>query len=255
MTELGLNWQQVKVLTFANMKARYRKTFIGFVWVVLNPILMFSVQALVFKKFLQINHPEYYLFLLGGLLPWIFINSSWDTCTTTIANASQVIKSFQISPLVIVASAILDCFVNFSAAFTIMLIPTILLSGGVSSSLALLPFSILLLILFTVSSTAIFAVLHVFYRDIKYVTHFAMGLLFFLTPIFYPPDYIPNSLQWIINFNPIFIIIAPFRSCLLEGDFLEILVMLAKGLLLGILTTLLFVKLWQKKKNELFLKL
>lgn len=237
------------------MKARYRKTFVGFVWVVLNPILMFSVQALVFKKFLQIDHPDYYLFLLGGLLPWIFINSSWDSCTTTIANASQVIKSFQISPLVILASAIFDCFINFSAAFFIMLIPTILISDSASFKIALLPISVALLILFTISTTAIFAVLHVFYRDIKYVTHFAMSLLFFLTPIFYPPDYIPSSLQWIINLNPIYIIIAPFRSCLTGGDITEILAMQSKGLLLGVITTGLFVKLWQKKKNELFLKL
>ncbi|MFP5490937.1 MAG: ABC transporter permease [Bacteriovoracia bacterium] len=255
MTGFALNWQQIKVLTFANMKARYRKTFIGFVWVVLNPILMFSVQALVFKKFLQIDHPDYYLFLLGGLLPWIFINSAWETCTTTIANSSQVIKSFQISPFVILASALLDCFVNFAAAFLIMVIPTLMISQKISASLFLLPISVGILVLFTVASTTLFSVLHVFYRDIKYVTHFAMSLLFFLTPIFYPPDYVPHSLQWIINLNPIYLIIAPFRSALYGGSMQEILAFQFKGLLLSLIFLGLFLKLWQKKKNELFLKL
>ena len=74
-----LNWQQIKVLTVANMKARYRKTMIGFFWVVLGPILMYSVQAFVFQKFLKLELHNYYLFLLGGLLPWIFITSSWDS--------------------------------------------------------------------------------------------------------------------------------------------------------------------------------
>lgn len=237
------------------MKARYRKTFIGFVWVVLNPILMFSVQALVFKKFLQIDYPDYYLFLLGGLLPWIFINSAWETCTTTIANSSQVIKSFQISPLVILASALLDCFINFSAAFTIIVIPTLLLSQNISPSLLFLPLSIGILVVFTVASTTLFSVLHVFYRDIRYVTQFAMSLLFFLTPIFYPPDYVPSSLQWIINLNPIYLIIAPFRGSLYGGSIHEILSFQFKGLILSLIILGLFLKLWQKKKNELFLKL
>lgn len=255
MASLVQNWQQIKVLTFANMKARYRKTFVGFAWVVLNPILMYSVQSLVFKKFLQIDHPEYYLFLLGGLLPWIFINSSWDTCTTTITNASQVIKSFQISPLIILASSLLDCFINFFAAFFIMVIPTLLISQVFSINLMLLPLSISILVLFTVTTTSIFSILHVFYRDIKYVTHFAMSLLFFLTPIFYPPDYIPSSLQWIVNYNPIYIIIAPFRGCLYGGAIREILILQSQGLIISIILLGLFVRLWQKKKNELFLKL
>ena len=61
-----LYWVQVKNLTVANMKSRYRKTFAGFLWVVMSPILIYGVQSLVFKHFLKIDIPDYSLFLLGG---------------------------------------------------------------------------------------------------------------------------------------------------------------------------------------------
>jgi ABC-type polysaccharide/polyol phosphate export permease len=58
------------------MKFRYRKTFAGFIWVILNPIMMFVVQSLVFKRFLKIEIPDSFVFLLGGLLLWIFITQT-----------------------------------------------------------------------------------------------------------------------------------------------------------------------------------
>ncbi len=255
MIHLRTSWQQVKILTHANMKARYRKTIVGFFWVVLNPILMYSVQAVVFTKILKLDLPDYYLFLLGGLLPWIFINSSWESCITSIVTASPILKSFQISPLVILSSAILESFVNFIAAFIILLIPTLIYSGTYSLNLLLLPFSLLLLILFTIVSTSLLATLHVFYRDVKYVTQFAMSILYFLTPIFYPESFIPENFRWIIHFNPLYILIEPFRACIYNGSTPEILLMQLKGLVLVSVLLLIFNKFWSKKKNALFLKL
>lgn len=255
MMNLKTSWQQVKILTYANMKARYRKTIIGFFWVVLNPILMYSVQAVVFTKFLKLDLPDYYVFLLGGLLPWIFINSSWETCITSIVTASPILKSFQISPLVILSSAILESFVNFIAAFFILLIPTLILSETYSLNLLLLPFSLLLLIFFTIISTSLLATLHVFYRDVKYVTQFAMSILYFLTPIFYPTSFIPENYRWIISVNPLYILIEPFRACIYNGNTSEIILMQLKGLALIAVLLIIFNKFWSKKKNALFLKL
>ncbi|MFA5582773.1 MAG: ABC transporter permease [Bacteriovoracaceae bacterium] len=255
MTKNGFNWQQIKILTLANMKARYRKTIIGFFWVVLNPIIMYSVQAFVFQRFLKIDLHNYYLFLLGGLLPWIFITSSWDSSTPSIVSSSNILKSFQISPLIILSSAILDNFINFLTAFTIIVIPTLIISQNYSLNLLFLPIALILLMSFTLISTAILATLHVFYRDIKYVTNFTMSLLFFLTPIFYPVTFIPPRYQWIVDLNPLYMVIAPFRASLYGGTSYEISIMLLKSLSLTVVLAVLFNKIWNDKKNELFLKL
>lgn len=237
------------------MKARYRKTMIGFFWVVLNPILMYSVQAFVFQKILKIDLPNYYLFLLGGLLPWIFINSSWDSSTPSIVSNASILKSFQISPMIILSSAILDNFINFISAFLVIVIPVLFYSGSLNTSLILLPLSLLTLMIFTLATTSILSVLFVFYRDVKYVANFMMSILFFLTPIFYPQNFIPEKYQWIVNLNPIYLVIAPFRASLYGESLPVIGLMLIKALGITLLTSLLFVKIWNAKKNELFLKL
>lgn len=255
MTKLQMTLQQVKVLTYASMRARYRKTIIGFIWVVLNPILMYSVQAIVFTKFLQLNLPDYYLFLLGGLLPWIFINSSWDFCTSSIVTAGSILKSFQISPLTILFSSILENFINFFAAFIILVIPTLLFSDSLSSGMILFPISLALLILFTSFTTSIFSLMYVFYRDIKYITHFLMSILFFLTPIFYPPSFIPSQYKWIIDVNPLYMIIAPFRACLYNTPLPEILMMQLKGFGVVLVLGIIFTTYWKKCKNEILFKI
>ena len=237
------------------MKARYRNTIIGFIWVVLNPILMYLVQAFVFKKFLKLDLPNYYIFLLGGLLPWIFINSCWDSCTSVIVNSSNLLKSFQISPFVILLSALLDNIINFLAALILTIVPMLLISNTYSYNLLLLPLAFIVLILFTSITTSILAILNVFYRDIKYVTNFLMSILFFLTPIFYPLSYIPQHLQWVVSINPFYMIIAPFRSCLYNEGMTTTLLLLAKGGVVVIALAALLNIIWKNKKNELFHKI
>jgi ABC-type polysaccharide/polyol phosphate export permease len=154
-----------------------------------------------------------------------------------------------------VASAILDNAINFTAGFILVLIPTLIISQKISASLLLLPVSLLILLIFTASTTITLALLQVFYRDVKYVTNFFMSILFFLTPIFYPPHFIPSEFQWIMHINPIYLVILPFRSCIYGGSLEEIFYMLMRGLFLSLVSIFILKKLWKKKKNELFLKL
>lgn len=246
---------QIIVLTVAGMKARYRKTLMGFIWVILNPLVMFSAQAFVFKKVLRIDYPDYYVFLLGGLLPWIFLNSCWDSCTSSLVTSSAVIRSFQISPVVIVAANILNNFINFLASFLLIGAPAIILSGKGAWGMLFLPLAIIVLAGFTVTTTVLFAVLHVFYRDVKFVVQFCMSVLFFLTPIFYPKSFIPLEFQWLVELNPIYLVIAPFRAALYGESSLAIMLHLVKGTALGAVSGCALVWCWRRKKNELLLRL
>ena len=251
-----LNWNQIKVLSSAGIKARYRKTLIGFFWVILSPVLMYSVQAFVFQKVLRIELDNYPLFLLGGLLPWIFISFTWDTSTSCLINSSSLLKGIQISPLTILCSAILDNFINFITSFLLILVPVLFYSQVISLHLLFLPVALIFILLFTLFSTGILSVLYVFYRDIKYVTSFGMSLLFFLTPIFYPASFVPENYQILISFNPIYIIISPFRASIYgDASTLELTFMLLKSGALVVLSYLLLTGIWNQKKNELYLKI
>ena len=248
-------WIQTRDLTLASIKSRYRKTWAGFLWVVMNPILLFGVQSLVFKKFLRLELPDYFLFLLSGLLPWIFITSTIQMGTPLFVSQSQLLRSFKINPWVILSSQVLDSFINFVASFLLIVLPFFLSSDKSLHQLALIPLAMIPLLLGTISFTSIFSVLNVFYRDINFVMGFVFSLLFFLTPIFYPKEFIPREWTWLIDFNPVIYLIEPFRSAIYQDDLSHFLMAFVKGMGVSLGAMGVAFLVWKKRKNDFYRQL
>jgi ABC-type polysaccharide/polyol phosphate export permease len=247
-------WMQVRELTIASIKSRYRKTWAGFLWVIMNPILMLGAQSLVFKKFMKIMMPDYFLFLLGGLLPWIFFTTTVQMGTPVFVVQSQLLRSFKINHWVVLCAQVLDGFVNFLASFLLILLPVYLTSDKSVGWLLLLPVALFPLLVGTISVTIIFSVLNVFYRDINFVMGFIFSLLFFLTPIFYPRSFVPPNFQWMINSNPIIYFIEPFRTIIHKsGD--NIVFELFMSFVMSGLMALIAMLVWKRKKNEFYHRL
>jgi ABC-type polysaccharide/polyol phosphate export permease len=247
-------WIQVRELSLASIKSRYRSTWAGFVWVVINPLLMFGVQSLVFKNFMRIEVPNYYLFLLGGLLPWIFITSTIQMATPTIVNSSQLLRSFKINPLVIIYAQVLDNFINFMASLLITLIPFLFFYDVHFFNLMLLPLSLIPILVGTLSISLIMAIQGVFFRDLNFILSFAFSVLFYLTPIFYPREFVPESWQWIIDINPFYYLLSPFRLSIVnssEGYWIS----LAKGLFIALILMVGAFINWRRKQNAIYFKL
>ena len=247
--------RQIKTLTLANMKARYRKTVAGFIWVVLNPIILYGVQSFVFKKFLKLDMPDYALFLLGGLIPWIFITSTLDMSASYLLVNGSLLKSFKIPPPSLIISLVLDNFINFLFAFMIILVPVYIHAARQSLAVLLIPIPVFTLIISIVSLSYFFSVLNIFYRDTKFVLNFALNIMFFITPIFYPVDYIPEQYKWIIEVNPLFHLINPFRIAIYEFSWNAFIISQLKGFGTAILSVTLAITYWKKKQNEFYIYL
>jgi lipopolysaccharide transport system permease protein len=235
------------------MKQRYRRTLAGLIWVILNPLIMFGVQSVVFKKFLRLEIPNYFLFLLSGLLPWIFITQTLQMTASVYVNAADLLKSFKINPLVLVISQVLDNLFNFFIAFTMMFIPIWFMSDiDVHMGFLFMPLNFVILVLGTTFLSVFISTFNVFFRDASFVLTFVISIVFFLTPIFYPISYIPESYRWIINLNPFYYFIAPFRMSLIDFklDVYLDTVMRALVFLAGVICfTVIY---WRKKKNEFY---
>ncbi|MDR3607773.1 MAG: ABC transporter permease [Oligoflexia bacterium] len=245
-------WTMTRTLTLSQMKARYRRTFAGFFWVIMNPTIMFSAQAIVFKSILKINMANYPIFLLGGLLPWIFITSSLDMGIPTLVNSRQLLVAFKVQPVVVLSSSLLDNWINFLAAFLLVLIPTLALSGVVSPGLLLLPFVVIVLLAGVAGVVGYLALLNVFYRDVRFLVHFIINVLFFLTPIFYPPQLIPENIRWLIDLNPLYLLIKPIRECIYAFSPGVFFPSFAKSIIVASLMLGLASYYWKKRKNEFY---
>jgi lipopolysaccharide transport system permease protein len=249
---MNIFFKQLISLTFANMKARYRKTIAGFLWVILNPIILYLVQSIVFKKVLKIEIPDYTLFLLGGLLPWIFITNTLEMSIPYLYNSHNLLRGFRINPLLLVLSQVLDNFFNFIVAFIIILIPVFFISPSDKTAFYLLPLPIIILF-FSISALSSFAsLINVFYRDTKFVLTFLLNIMYFITPIFYPIDFVPREYRIIIELNPLYYLVEAFRSALYQFDANFFWLSLAKASVVCIVINAFSYLYWRKRKNDLY---
>lgn len=246
---------QIIYLTIFNMKARYRKTLAGFFWVILNPIIMYTAQAYVFKYILNINVPDYSVFLLSGLLPWMFMSQSLDMCVPIIQSQGELIKSFSFSPFVLVVSQLLDNFINFLFSFIIIFIPAMFLSNISLTGLIFLPISILLLVLTTGVTVYLFSLLQIFYRDIKFVLQFFTNIMIFLTPIFYPVHRIPENVRWLVDFNPFFVVIKHIRICIYSFDINSYLIAISANIVMLVCISVITHYFIKRRYNEIYILL
>lgn len=250
------NWMiflsQACALAKANLKCRYRKTVAGFLWVFLNPLITFTVQAVAFGHFLKIDVQNYLLFLVSGLLPWMFIAQTLEMAAGTIVNSGGLIKAVPVSPLVFLMAQVLDNAVNFLAAFVLILA----IGAGIERQMSfvwmllVLPSVSLLLGVYALSQ--ILATLQVFFRDTRFLVSFGLQACFFLTPIFYPREMIPAPLQWSVELNPFYRLVSPFQILIHNYDAGRF----SQSLLLSFLTTgallVAAVLLWQRRKHLVY---
>jgi lipopolysaccharide transport system permease protein len=195
--------RQILYLTYFHMRARYRKTLAGFLWVIASPILTFLVQSLIFKGIFKFNIENYPLYLLAGLLPWFFLSQTFHSVTSCLVLSREVLLSFKINPIVIIASQVLDQFASFLAALLIMGLVFVLQGTGHFGFLRLLTILVDLttILYFVFITTSILAFWHVFYRDVNFVVQFLMGLAFYVTPVFYTVGFFPEQYIWMLRFN------------------------------------------------------
>lgn len=248
------SWQlsQIFHMTWANMKSRYRKTIAGLIWVIINPIIMYGAQSLAIKHFLKLQLPNFYIFLLGGLLPWIFITQTLTMTAPIILSNGGLLKSFKVNPLLLIYSQILDNFINFLLPFGILLAILWGQSTSSSSGLIFLPVAFLIMISGVIAMSKILAILQVFFRDTVFVVNFLTGVMFFLTPVFYPISYVPEKYQFLVSINPFYIFIEPVRSTIYDYNFNHMIISFGKASAVAITLLILGSLFWRAKKNKIY---
>jgi ABC-type polysaccharide/polyol phosphate export permease len=241
----------VKVLTGANIQSRYRNTFYGFLWVVMNPILTYAVQVFAFTVIFQVKSFNYPVYLLAGLFPWLFILQSVEMCTSIFLFNATMIKNIPMSPMLLVLVQVLDNLSNFLCAYLILILYFVFNHTlSIFNVIYILIPTIPLLISVT-SLCFIFSLYGVRYRDLRFVVSFAFSLLFYITPIFYHLELVPPQLRFIVFSNPIFYLIDPFQDILMSNGNNVLPISLVPAMGLSALLAFLAYLAWRRMKKFL----
>jgi lipopolysaccharide transport system permease protein len=247
-------WMTLRDLARFQMRARYRGTIAGFLWVVIHPLALLAIQGMVFRHILRAGVPSYPAFLLGGLLPWIFFSTSIQMGVPALAFSRDLLLAFRLHPSIPVFSIIVDNWLNFLSAFFIATL--FLLAFGsfppVGMALLAFPFAALLLLAGVTFITFPMALLNVFFRDLRFISHFILNIMLFLTPVFYPTSLIPEQWRWVVAWNPMTLLIEPIRSSITAAPATDLLSQFSSALLLVLGLGALALFYWRRCKNELY---
>ncbi len=190
-------------LVIKDLKIKYRDSAIGFLWSLINPLLLILVYSFVFSHILRVDIANFSYFLLVGILPWTFFAQSLMMSTGSIIDNGGLIRKVAMPMEIFPVATVLFNLAQFGLAFLVFLPMTIFFFdvriGWVS--LWFLPL-LLLHLLFTVGLSFLVATATVFYRDVRHLMETLLMLLFWLTPIIYDVKIIPESMRTVIYLNP-----------------------------------------------------
>ncbi len=228
---------------------RYRRTVLGYIWTLLNPLMMMTVMAVVFSSLFGADLKTFAIFLFAGMIPWNFLNSVVAQSSGAIINNEALIKKIYIPKLVFSLSISMALLIDSLLSFFVLFLIILILGGSLSWALFFLPISFILLFLFTFGLGIIASVVTVYFRDLQYVIMIGLQGLFFITPIFYKKDAIFGFAAWIINANPVTPFISLFRDPILSGVLPEPTILM-KTLVIALTSLIsgLIVFIWAEKK-------
>jgi ABC-type polysaccharide/polyol phosphate export permease len=240
----------------AQIKVRYRKSMAGFIWVCLNPLLLFGAQAFIFKNILNINLDHYLLFLLTGLIPWTILTQGIEMGIPLLYNSRELIKNFCVTPAVLVSSFLIDHILTSLVTFSITLVAVYFIHPfPITEAFILLPACLLVLLIGLWNMIFTLGLLNVFFRDTKFVISFLHQLLFFLTPVFYPVEMLPTFFKALAQINPYYILILPIRNCLYPEALANLSQSMSVALGFIFLHAIFNQILWKKERNSFYLKI
>ncbi|MBN1355869.1 ABC transporter permease [bacterium] len=196
----------ISALVSRELKARYRGSLLGFLWSLLNPLLLMLVYWLVFSIYMRFGMKNYHVFLFCGLLPWVWFSSSVLEGCNSIISGSNLVKKVLFPAEILPIVVIIANLIHFLLAIPILIF--FLLVSGIPIGINIVWFPVIVLVqfIFTMAVVLLLAALSVHYRDIQQILNNLVTLWFFLSPIIYPMSGLPSGAQkylWLMDLNPV----------------------------------------------------
>jgi len=198
--------------------ARYRKSVLGVLWSLLNPLLTMLVMTVVFSYVFRFQIENFPVYLLSGQLIFGFFSEATNTAMGSIIGSEGIIKKVYVPKYIFPLSKVLSSLVNLVFSFLAFLFVFIITGVQFQWTMLLLPIPIIYTFVFSLGISMLMSSLAVFFRDLRYLYGIFLTMLMYMTPIFYPVDVIPEWFLPIYGLNPIYHFVDYFRELSLMGN-------------------------------------
>lgn len=213
------NFKKYQYLLFElvkkDIKLKYRRSYLGILWTLLEPILTTVVLAFVFSTIRENKDPLFPVYILSGRLIYTFFANSTKAAMKSIRSNAGMIKKVYVPKYIYPFSSVLSNFVTFLISLIVLVGAMIIYRMDVTIHLVAIILPMLLILILSLGVGMILATLAVFFRDLEYLWSVALMLLLYTSPIFYYSSMlIDKGKGWIFNFNPLYFVIVNFRNAI-----------------------------------------
>jgi ABC-type polysaccharide/polyol phosphate export permease len=205
-------------LALKELKIRYKRSFLGFLWALLNPMLLMLVLTFVFSTIMPVKIPHYAIFLLSMLLPWTFFAQSLSYATESIVGNGDLIKKVKVAKLVFPIAALVSNMINLLLSMIPLLLIVLAMGHPLHWTWIFLPVPLLALTIITLGMTFFFAAANVYYRDVSHILQIVIQVWFYVSPIIFSLDFYPPQYRVLFKLNPMLYVLNGFRLSVYYGQ-------------------------------------
>ncbi|OGL39926.1 MAG: hypothetical protein A3C43_06335 [Candidatus Schekmanbacteria bacterium RIFCSPHIGHO2_02_FULL_38_11] len=206
----------VKNLVLRDIKVKYKGSVLGYFWSLIDPMLTMGVFIVIFSVIVKIPVANYPLFLLTGILPWRFFHDSLTRSANSLLINANLIKKVFLPREVFLLVEIISHLINFILSLLIFIPIMFFFNISPSPKLVFIPFVVLVQFLLVYGLAMFLSSANVFFKDIGYITSFALSLWFYASPVFYSVQMVPENLLPFYMLNPMVTIIELYRGIILD---------------------------------------
>ncbi len=236
------------------LTVKYKRSFLGFFWSILNPLANMLICSIVFGSIMRFDLKDFVVFLYAGMLPWGIFSQSVEQSASSIINAEGYIKKIYLPKVVFPVSTILSIYINTIFQFVALFLIIPIIGAPMSFTMLFLPVSFAILLIMVTGVSLLSSTVGVYFRDAPYLINIITSAWYYLTPILYPLDRMPETLQTVFRLNPMYYYVQLFRMPVHEcrlPDFLTL------GITICLALLMFFIGLhtFYKHQNEFVFKL
>jgi ABC-type polysaccharide/polyol phosphate export permease len=223
LASLGNFWRRRDLLwhmTVRHLRGQYKQSVLGYAWAFVNPLSQMIILSFVFSTIIRVPSGDvpYPLFFFVGLIPWMFFANALASGTDSVVNASSLVTKVYFPREVLPTAAVLTKLVDL--AFGLVILGALMVYYGDPPALTAVWFPLLFSIqlVFTIGLTFPLAALNLYFHDVRFLVGVALTLWFYLTPVLYPIDIVPDRYLWVFDINPNSLFINAYRRVILHGE-------------------------------------
>ena len=206
------------VLTQKEIKVRYKSSFLGYVWSILNPLAFAFIFFVIFKVVMRIQMENYTLFLITGLFPWQWFSNSVNMSPGVFLGNASIIKKANFPRNLTLLAVVLQDMIHFVLAIPVIVFFMFIYQEHPSFSWFYgIPILLGIQLFMTYGITLAISSINLFFRDLERLIVIFTMFLFYATPIIYPKAMIPPKYRYLIDLNPIAPLMISWRNLFLEG--------------------------------------